>query len=284
MKALYAEIVSNNYTGSVLIMKQFHRTIIGKGGQNIQKLKSEFDVQIDIPNPDEESQLIKITGKKDQVDKCGQRLRKTESEQANVVEESVAIQQKLHSQLIGKKGVQINELRSKYSVMIQFPEKGDKSDAVMIRGTSDQVKGAKAELSAIAAVKLEEGYTESVECPAEHIKFLIGKGGKTKQELQEKFDVTLILPSKDSQEATLTILGKEKSVKSARAEIQKRLDILKETKEITVAVPKQFHVQFIRRGKNGNILSALQASNRGLPVGSHEGRGGASAPPFATAH
>jgi polyribonucleotide nucleotidyltransferase len=150
--------------------------------------------------------------------------------------------------------------------MIQFPEKGEKSDAVMIRGTSDQVKGAKAELSAIAAVKLEEGYTESVECPAEHIKFMIGKGGKTKQELQEKFDVTLILPSKDSQEATLTILGKEKSVKSARAEIQKRLDILKETKEITVAVPKKFHVQFIRRGKNGNVLSALQADFAGTNI------------------
>merc|ERR1712178_469151 len=266
MKALYNEIVANNYTGSVLIMKQFHRTIIGKGGANIQKLKSEFDVQIDIPDPTEESQLIKITGKKEKVDKCRQRLRKIESEQANIVEESVNIQQKLHSQLIGKKGAQINELRSKYSVMIQFPEKGEKSDAVMIRGTPDQVKGAKAELSAIAAVKLEEGYTESVECPVEHIKFLIGKGGKTKQELQEKFDVTLILPSKDSQEASLTILGKEKNVKSAKAEIQKRLDILKETKEITVSVPKKFHVQFIRRGKTGNILSALQADFAGTNV------------------
>jgi len=266
MKALYNEIVANNYTGSVLIMKQFHRTIIGKGGANIQKLKSEFDVQIDIPDPTEESQLIKITGKKEKVDKCRQRLRKIESEQANIVEESITIQQKLHSQLIGKKGAQINELRSKYSVMIQFPEKGEKSDAVMIRGTPDQVKGAKAELSAIAAVKLEEGYTESVECPAEHIKFMIGKGGKTKQELQEKFDVTLILPSKDSSEAILTILGKEKNVKSAKAEIQKRLDVLKETKEITVSVPKKFHVQFIRRGKTGNILSALQADFAGTNI------------------
>lgn len=266
MKALYQEIVGNNYTGSVLIMKQFHRTIIGKGGASIQKIKGEFDVQIDIPNPDDDTQLIRITGKKENVEKCKQRLRKIESEQANIVEESVQISQKLHSQLIGKKGAQINELRAKYSVMIQFPDKGDKSDAVMIRGSEDQVKGAKAELSAIATVKLEEGYTESVECPAEHIKFMIGKGGKTKQELQEKFDVTLILPSKDSQEACLTVLGKEANVKNARAEIQKRLDILKETKEITVEVPKKFHVQFIRRGKNGNILSHLQADFAGTNI------------------
>jgi rRNA processing protein Krr1/Pno1 len=216
MTKLYEEIVANNYTGSVLIMKQFHRNIIGKGGQNINKLKDEFECQIDIPDPNDESQLIKITGKKPMVEKVRQRLRKMESEQANITEESLTISQKLHSQLIGKKGAQINELRSKYTVLIQFPEKSEKSDAVLIRGASDQVKAAKAELSAIAAIKLEEGYTESVECPAEHIKFMIGKGGATKNELQSQYDVTLILPSKDSSDCSLTILGKQANVKKAR--------------------------------------------------------------------
>lgn len=266
MKILYQEIVAQNYTGSVLIMKQFHKNIIGKAGANIKQLKDEFNVQIDIPDSGSDSQLIKITGPKPQVEKARQRLRKMESDHANITEVTVPIAQKLHSQLIGKKGAQINDVRQKYQVLIQFPERDEKSDAVIIRGTEDSVAGAKAELSQLAAIKLEEGYTESVECPAEHIKFMIGKGGSTKDKLQAEHSVTLIMPNRDSKDTAITVLGKQANVKKARVAIEKRLEILKQTKETDIQVPKKYHVNFLRRGKNGNILAMLQENYAGTQI------------------
>lgn len=268
MKSLYQEIVSNNYVGSVLIMKTFHKNIIGKAGQTINKLKEEFKVQIDIPDSSNDSQLIKITGPKAQVDKAKQRMRKMESEHANIKEIEVAIPQNLHRQLIGRQGGQINELRIKYNCVIQFPDKNDKSERVVIRGDADNVKAAEAELSKLAAIKLEEGYTESIVCQAEHIKFIVGKGGANKDKIQKEFSVTLLLPNRDStvKEAELTLLGKKANVQKARKEVEARLEVLKQTKDTTCTVPKKYHVQFVRRGKNGNILGKLQEEYAGTQI------------------
>jgi len=266
MKALYEQIVAENYCGSVLVMKSFHRVIIGKGGANIKKLKDEFDVQIDIPDSGSDSQLIKITGVKANVEKARQRIRKLESDQNNIAEVTIKISQKVHPQLIGKKGAQINDIREQFGVIIQFPEKDDKSDNVIIRGPEDSVAAAKAKLSELAQIKIEEGYTESVECQPEHVKFMIGKGGETKNKLQDKFNVTLVVPTKDSTDKCITVLGRQENVKKAVKEIKERLEVLKKTKEITVQVPKKYHVQFVRRGKNGNILSSLQDDFAGTQI------------------
>ena len=61
----------------------------------------------------------------------------------------------------------------KYNCVIQFPDKNDKSERVVIRGDADNVKAAEAELSKLAAIKLEEGYGAVTNLPSNSLTFLL---------------------------------------------------------------------------------------------------------------
>ena len=49
---------------------KYHRHIIGKGGSNINKIKSESDVTINIPDTDSGVTIVRIEGNKAGVDKA----------------------------------------------------------------------------------------------------------------------------------------------------------------------------------------------------------------------
>ena len=59
----YKDVVAKNYMFELQVMKSCHRVIIGKKGENIDKIRKECDVQIDVPNNDDEDNRIRITGK-----------------------------------------------------------------------------------------------------------------------------------------------------------------------------------------------------------------------------
>lgn len=47
---------------------EYHRLLIGKGGANLRRLTEPFQVRINIPNPEQQSNIIKITGLRKNVD------------------------------------------------------------------------------------------------------------------------------------------------------------------------------------------------------------------------
>jgi polyribonucleotide nucleotidyltransferase len=62
--------LENNYCAEVHIFKQFHKNIIGKGGANIRKIRDETDTRIDLPSENNASDVIAITGRKENVEKA----------------------------------------------------------------------------------------------------------------------------------------------------------------------------------------------------------------------
>ena len=62
--------IVDNYQAEVHIFKQFHKNVIGKGGGTIRKIRNETDTKIDLPNEMSDSDVITITGKKENVDKA----------------------------------------------------------------------------------------------------------------------------------------------------------------------------------------------------------------------
>lgn len=59
-----------NYQAKVHIFKQFHKNIIGKGGANIRTIRDETDTKIDLPHESSDSDVITITGTKENVEKA----------------------------------------------------------------------------------------------------------------------------------------------------------------------------------------------------------------------
>jgi polyribonucleotide nucleotidyltransferase len=52
----------------VPIFKQFHKFVIGKGGATIRKIRQETDTRIELPESGSESDMIAVTGKKENVE------------------------------------------------------------------------------------------------------------------------------------------------------------------------------------------------------------------------
>ena len=70
LKKYAAEVAAANYQIELPIIKKFHRNIIGKGGQNVKKIKDETNTIIKIPTEGSPSDVIVITGYKAQVEKA----------------------------------------------------------------------------------------------------------------------------------------------------------------------------------------------------------------------
>uniref|UniRef100_A0A8C7NUL6 Vigilin n=1 Tax=Oncorhynchus mykiss TaxID=8022 RepID=A0A8C7NUL6_ONCMY len=144
MAKMVADMVENGFFLSVPIFKQFHKNIIGKGGANIKKIREETNTRIDLPAENSNSEMIVITGKKENCEAARIRILSIQKE---LVKMEVSIPSKLHNSLIGSKGRFVRSIMEECGgVHIHFPTEGSGIDTVTIRGPAEEVEKAKKQL------------------------------------------------------------------------------------------------------------------------------------------
>ena len=74
-----------NYREEVRIFKKFHANVIGKGGATLRKLREETDTKIELPGEKNDSDVIVITGKKENVQKARARIQAIEKEMVQLL-------------------------------------------------------------------------------------------------------------------------------------------------------------------------------------------------------
>ncbi len=63
--------MQNEKDKDLIIESRFHRQLIGPKGESIQKIRDDFaTVQISFPDLGSNSDIVKLRGPKDDVDKC----------------------------------------------------------------------------------------------------------------------------------------------------------------------------------------------------------------------
>ena len=60
----------SGHEAKVRVSKDVHPKIIGKGGAQIRKIRDETETKIDFPRENSDSDVITITGKKENVEKA----------------------------------------------------------------------------------------------------------------------------------------------------------------------------------------------------------------------
>ena len=69
--------MQNEREKDLIIEARFHRQLIGPKGENIQKIRDDFAaVQISFPDLGSKSDIVKLRGPKDDVEKCSRTLNK----------------------------------------------------------------------------------------------------------------------------------------------------------------------------------------------------------------
>merc|ERR1719192_2506378 len=103
LEALVAKM-QNEREKDLIIEARFHRELIGAKGGNIQKIRDDFAaVQISFPDLGSKSDIVKLRGPKDDVEKCSRTLNKMYKDLLeNNYQAKVPIFKQFHKFIIGK--------------------------------------------------------------------------------------------------------------------------------------------------------------------------------------
>ncbi|XP_041820503.1 vigilin [Chelmon rostratus] len=211
-------------TEDVEVSYELHRYIIGQKGSGIRKMMEEYEVNIWVPQPEKQLDVIKVTGLVANVERAKQglleRVKELQAEQEDRALRSfkvtMSVDPKFHPKIIGRKGAVISQIRKDHDVSIQFPDKGDEQqDLIVISGYERNVEEAREAIQQLVA-ELQEMVNQDVHLdPRTHAR-IIGARGKAIRKLMEEFKVDIRFPQPGSDEPDkVTVTGLPETVDNA---------------------------------------------------------------------
>uniref|UniRef100_A0A3Q3B0J5 Vigilin n=1 Tax=Kryptolebias marmoratus TaxID=37003 RepID=A0A3Q3B0J5_KRYMA len=213
-------------TEDVEVSYDLHRYIIGQKGSGIRKMMEEYEVNIWVPQPEKQLDVIKVTGLAANVARAKhgllERVKELQAEQEDRALRSfkvtMSVDPKFHPKIIGRKGAVISQIRKDHDVSIQFPDKGDEQqvcDLIVISGYERNVEEARQSIQQLVA-ELQEMVSQDVHLdPRTHAR-IIGARGKAIRKLMEEFKVDIRFPQPGSDEPDkVTVTGLPDTVDAA---------------------------------------------------------------------
>ncbi|KAL2079597.1 hypothetical protein ACEWY4_025341 [Coilia grayii] len=211
-------------TIDVEVPYDLHRYIIGQKGNGIRKMMEEYEVNISVPQPDQQSDVIKITGQVTNVEqaKLGllERVKELQAEQEDRALRSfkitLSVPPKFHPKIIGRKGAVISQIRKDHDVNVQFPDKGDEQqDLIVICGYERNAAEARVAIEQLVA-ELEEMVSGDVTLDHRVHARIIGARGKAIRKLMDEFKVDIRFPQPGSDDPDrVTVTGLPENVDNA---------------------------------------------------------------------
>jgi len=208
---------------------EFHRNIIGKGGQDVRKLMDKYDVNIYIPPLAQASNIVKISGTENKVNDAmvgmEERIKELEGDKADRELRSfsldVTVDPKYHPKIIGRGGAVIKKLRTDHQdVNIQMPNReAEDQETITITGYEASANSAKAAILKIVS-DLESQTTISLEIDARVHNRIIGGRGAAIRKIMEEFKVDVRFPrSGDENKNLVEITGDEDACRDCEDEL-----------------------------------------------------------------
>lgn len=169
--------LDNEKSKDVIIDRRFHRQIIGAKGETIRELKERYrQVNINIPTPHDNTDIIKLRGPKDDVDRCHKdlmKLVKEIKEAPHIVE--VQIFKQFHKYILNKSGANaLKKIREDTQTTIDVPTaetNGNGNCSLVITGKKENVFEAKERLLKMQVDNVNI-VTEELQIPIKHFSYL----------------------------------------------------------------------------------------------------------------
>ncbi|XP_026876745.2 vigilin isoform X2 [Electrophorus electricus] len=211
-------------TVDVVAPYDLHRYIIGQKGSGIRKMMEDYEVNIWVPQPEKQLDVIKVTGQEASVERARQalldRVKELQAEQEDRALRSykvtLSIDPKYHPKIIGRKGAVISQIRKDHDVSVQFPDKSDEQqDMIVIWGYERNVEDARVAIEQMVAA-LQEMVSEDVWLDHRVHARIIGARGKAVRKLMEEFNVDIRFPQPGSEDPDkVTVTGLPENVDKA---------------------------------------------------------------------
>ena len=143
--------VRKSYSVNLTVDHRHHSKIIGRRGAVINKIKTEHDVQIRMPdrNSSGDQDVITIMGYEASALAARDSIMQIVSELEDRITDTVEIDSRLHARLIGQRGKNIRKIMDKFSVDIKFSG-GESGNTVTIEGNEQNVDECREHLLELA--------------------------------------------------------------------------------------------------------------------------------------
>ncbi|KAL8736750.1 MAG: hypothetical protein Q9166_000116 [cf. Caloplaca sp. 2 TL-2023] len=261
--------------------QKFANYLIGRKGENINKYREEFDVEIQINDGKVEIKgpIAKAELAKAKIIALGKKL---EDEATHVLK----IKPQYHKDMIGAKGVQVNRLQDRYNVRVQFPRttasinddhsiadgvselggsRNNRSnqapDEVIIRGPRRGADEARDELLNLLQWTIDNSHTSTVSVAQSQLPSLIGQGGREMENARLATGAQIDVPgSRDTSDPTgrvqIQIKGTKRQVEEATKLLQQKSKAFDDTVSRAIDVDKKHHKALIGTG-GSNIRNVV---------------------------
>ncbi|GLV35995.1 Dodeca-satellite-binding protein 1 [Carabus blaptoides fortunei] len=260
------ETVTNDLVNTLTFVEltvdpKFYKHIIGKAGANVNRLKEETGVMINI----DDANHIRIEGSREGVNQAQQELKEMVDKLENEKEKDVIIDQRHYRNIIGSKGENIKDIRDRFNqVQINFPGPGDKRDVVKIRGPKEDVDKCHKHLMKLVKELNESSYQIEVPIYKQFHKFIIGKGGANIRKIRDETQTKIDLPAEGDKNDVITITGRKENVEEAKERIQKIQNELANIVTDEIIIPPKFYNSLI--GAGGKLIHSIMDDCGGVAI------------------
>ncbi|KAK5163974.1 uncharacterized protein LTR77_010370 [Saxophila tyrrhenica] len=264
--------LERGYTTSFDFPQKFANHLVGRRGENINRLREEFDVDIQINEG-----KCEVKGPEAKANACKKHILDMAKKLEDEAEHHLNIPPQFHRDLIGHQGTQVNRLQDRYGVRVNFPRSrdaahDDASEAgenvparrnnqqpheVIIKGPSRGADACREELLSLLQYVKDNSFTATVMVAQNQLPSLIGAGGKEMENLRLETGAQIDVPNareamSPGGRAEIKIKGSKKAVEEAKRLIEEKAKIFDNTVTRNLEVERRFHRLII--GAQGSNL------------------------------
>lgn len=246
---------------------KFYPQLIGakKTENHVARLNKEYGVFVRLPPENSNINIVRIEGAPESVLKAKKDFEELLKKLENERSKDIIIDRKYHSNLIGKSGKNLNEIRAKFNdVQINIPQQAENSDIITIRGNKLDVEKCFKHLQQMYKEMQESNYQEEMQIVKEFHKILIGKQGAFIKKIRDDTHTRVDIPTEDSDSISIVLTGKQENVFKARKLIEDKIKEMVNLKEDFVEIPHQLHTALI--GKGGAIIQQIRKDCGGVII------------------
>lgn len=273
--------LERGYTTTFDFPQKFANFLIGRRGENINKLREEFDVDIKVENG-----TVEVKGPKAKADAAKTRIinlgKKLQDETTHILK----VPAQYHRELIGQRGSQVNRLQDRYAVRVQFPRAGistpvnddqsvgdtaseaggarpnrpqQASDEVIVKGPSKGADSARDEILSLLQWVVDHSHSATVSVAQSQIPSLIGQRGREVDKLRADTGAQIDVPgvndvADDSGRVQIKIKGTKQQVQEAKKVLEQRSSEFDATVTKIIDVDKKHHKALIGGGGKSKQL------------------------------
>lgn len=263
LETMIAEMKSRLTQDQITVDSKFHKHIIGKGGANINKIRNETNVIINIEPKG--SNVIKLEGTPEAVTQVKRELEEMVKKMENEKERDIIIESRLHRHIIGQRGENIREIREMFNqVQISFPDAVQKTDTVKIRGPKEDVDACYKHLQKTVKELQESNYQVKVPIFKQFMKFIIGKGGANINKIRAETDTKIEFITNEQGTDDMLIVGRKENCEKAKERIQQIQEEQANIVEMDIIVPAKYHNSII--GTKGRLIHSISEECGGVAI------------------